>query len=43
MTYIKRGTHKARRLITFKSWRRNISGKEKCQAKILRNKIIASD
>lgn len=43
MIYIKKETHKTRRLITFKSWRRNISGKEKWQARILRKKIIDSD
>ncbi len=39
MAYIKSGTHKSRRRITFKNWRRHISGKEKWQATILRKKI----
>jgi len=39
MRYIKIGTHKLRRSITFKNWRRNISGKEKLQAQIMRKKI----
>lgn len=38
MTYIKTGTHKLRRSITFKNWRRNISGKEKFQAQVMRKK-----
>lgn len=40
MTYIKTGTHKLRRSITFKNWRRSISGKEKFQTQM--SKKIAS-
>jgi len=39
MAYIKTGTKKLRRSVTFKNWRRNISGKEKYQAKVMRKKI----
>lgn len=38
MTYVKKGTRKQRRAITFKDWRRFISGKEKWQAQFLRDK-----
>lgn len=44
MTYLlkdKTTSHKKRRKITMKSWRRNISGKEKWQAKFLREKSLA--
>lgn len=40
MTYIKKETDKLRRKITFKNWRRHISGKEKWQAEILRIKKV---
>lgn len=36
MAYIKKGTHKLRRLVTFKNWRRHISGKEKWQAQMMK-------
>lgn len=44
MVYIskdKTTSHKKRRNITMKGWRRNISGKEKWQAKFLREKSLA--
>ena len=43
MAYAKTGTKKLRRSITFKNWRRNISGKEKWQAQIMKKKIILVD
>ncbi|MDO9027670.1 MAG: hypothetical protein Q7U68_02260 [Candidatus Roizmanbacteria bacterium] len=43
MTYIKTGTRKLRRSITFKNWRRNISGKEKWQAQVMKKKILLAD
>lgn len=39
MAYIKTGTKKERRSITFRNWRRHISGKEKWQAQVMRKKI----
>lgn len=33
------GTHKLRRTITFKNWRRHISGKEKWQALVMRKRV----
>lgn len=35
-------SHKKRRMIALKGWRRNISGKEKLQAKFLRNRMERS-
>lgn len=43
MTYVKTGTRKLRRSITFKNWRRNISGKEKWQAQVMRKKERIDD
>lgn len=43
MTYIKKGTKKLRRSITFKNWRRNISGKEKYQAQVMKKKILLTN
>ncbi|MEK7597113.1 MAG: hypothetical protein AAB441_00530 [Patescibacteria group bacterium] len=43
MVYVKTGTKKLKRSITFKNWRRNISGKEKYQAQIMKKKILLAD